>query len=149
MVNNLSKKRSTPIIVVVPGAACKVVHYNDLSRQLTSNGYETYVYDLPTASREPPQKPATLADDADFFHDKIEDLVSAGKDVVVVAHSYGGMVATDAAQGLSTAARADQGLAGGVSRIVYLASIVAEVGETAGELTANLKFDFMKPVEVC
>jgi pimeloyl-ACP methyl ester carboxylesterase len=90
-----------------------------------------------------------LADDADFFHDKIEDLVSAGKDVVVVAHSYGGMVATDAAQGLSTAARADQGLAGGVSRIVYLASIVAEVGETAGELTANLKFDFMKPVEVC
>lgn len=151
MAQKRSSAASNPTIIVVPGAACRVVFYNGLVQRLISNGYDAHTYDLLTASREPPQEPATLAEDAKFFHDKIEALANAGRDVVVVAHSYGGMVATDAVQGLAKTDRVSQGLAGGVVRIIYLTCIVAGVGQTAGELTAHLDFkDFMEAVgEVC
>ncbi|KIW37879.1 uncharacterized protein PV06_09861 [Exophiala oligosperma] len=145
MIGKETGKTSRPAIVLVPGAACRLIFYTDLVEQL-SKDFETHAYDLLTASREPPQQAATLADDAAFFHDKIQDLVNAGKDVVVLAHSYGGMPATDSVQGLLKSDRASQGLPGGVVRIVYLSCIVGDVGQTAGELTSDLDFGFMQPV---
>ncbi|KIW13637.1 hypothetical protein PV08_08828 [Exophiala spinifera] len=145
MTENASTKASRPSIVLVPGAACRLIFYTALVEQLSKH-FETYAYDLPTASREPPQQAATLADDAAFFHDKIQDLVNAGKDVVVLAHSYGGMPATDSVQGLAKSDRASQGLPGGVVRLVYLSCIVADVGQTASEVTSSLNFSFLVPV---
>lgn len=145
MSEKASTKASRPSIVLVPGAACRLIFYHALVEQL-SKDFETYAYDLLTASREPPQQAATLADDSAFFHGKIQELVNAGKDVVVLAHSYGGMPATDSVQGLLKSDRASQGLPGGVVRLVYLSCIVADVGQTAGELTSNLDFSFMGPV---
>lgn len=145
MTENASTKASRPSIVLVPGAACRLIFYTALVEQLSKH-FETYAYDLPTASREPPQQAATLADDAAFFHDKIQDLVNAGKDVVVLAHSYGGMPATDSVQGLAKSDRASQGLPGGVVRLIYLSCIVADVGQTASEVTSSLNFSFLVPV---
>ena len=72
----------------------------------------------------------------------IAPLVENGEDVVVVAHSYGGMVASDAVKDFARIERSEKGLKGGVVRIVYLTCIVAGVGETAGEVceAGGLKF---------
>jgi pimeloyl-ACP methyl ester carboxylesterase len=136
MVQDLPTRPSKPIIIVVPGAACpSKPFYQPLCDTLTTtHGYTASTADLPSASRSPPQQAATLEDDAVVFHEKIAAAVENGEDVVVVAHSYGGMVATDATRGFAKADRDAQGLPGGVVRIVYLSCIVAGVGETAGEV---------------
>ncbi len=135
---------SKPTIIVVPGAACPSKHfYQPLCNTLsTLHGYAATTANLPSASRAPPETPGTLEDDAQVFHDKIAACVEEGEDVVVVAHSYGGMVASDAVKGFAKTEREERGLKGGVVRIVYLTCIVAGVGETAGEVCekGGLKF---------
>ncbi|KAJ9602328.1 hypothetical protein H2200_013183 [Cladophialophora chaetospira] len=133
-----------PTVVVIPGAACPSAHFYQPLCDVLSNtyNYTASTDDLPSASRAPPQTPGTLEDDVGVFHAKIAALVENGEDVVVVVHSYGGMVATDAVQGLARSERQSRGLKGGVVRIVYLTCIVAGVGETAGEVCerGGLKF---------
>lgn len=141
-----------PTIIVVPGAACPSAHfYQPLCDVLTNTyKYTAITDDLVSSSRAPPETPGTLEDDASVFHAKITKLVEDGEEVVVVAHSYGGMVATDACQGLAKSDREAKGLKGGVVRIVYLTCIVAGVGETAGEVCerAGLKFKMESVGEV-
>jgi pimeloyl-ACP methyl ester carboxylesterase len=47
---------------------------------------------------------------------------------MAILHSYGGQVGSDALVGLGTASRAEQGLAGGVSHLVYLAGFAVPEG---------------------
>lgn len=152
--NSENSSGGKPAIVIIPGAACPTPFYTDLVSKLSAYGYETHVHNLRSYTQSPAAGavPGSLADDAAYFHDKIEALADAGKDVVVVAHSYGGLVATDAAHGLSKAERAaGSGQPGGVVRIVYLTCIVGPVGSTSAETCASLpKFEFMEAAdEVC
>lgn len=93
----------------------------------------------------PPEKPATLQQDAAYFRGIIEALSNQGKDVVVVGHSYGGIVATESVKKVTKSERQAQGKsAGGVVKIIYVASIVAQIGETAiqamgGQLGPTIK----------
>ena len=143
MVFDMSDK---PSIIVIPGSASPAALYALMVQHLMSFGFEANVYDLPSASRAPPQEPAGLADDAAFFNRKIRSLADAGNNIVVVAHSYGGLVATDAAQGQSWEEREAKGLKGGIVRIVHLTCIVAPVGQGSSDVCSGLNFDFMEPV---
>ena len=138
---------SKPIILIVPGSASPAAMYSDMIEHLVSSGYKSLVHDLPSASRAPPQAPASLADDAAVFQDKIQTLADAGKDVVMVAHSYGGLVATDAARNLGKAERMEKGLKGGIIRIVYLTCLVGAVGEGSSDICSELDFDFLEPAD--
>ena len=143
---------SKPMILIIPGAASPADMYKDVAKYLESNGgYVVHVHDLLSASRVPPEKPAGLPEDAEFFHGKLKELSDAGKEVVVLCHSYGGLVATDAAHGLGKDERTRNELRGGVIRIVYLTCIVGPVGESSADVCRNVaKFDFMVPAnEVC
>jgi pimeloyl-ACP methyl ester carboxylesterase len=144
---------SKPSILVIPGAACPSrPFYQPLCDKLSAvHGYKAQTADLQSASRAPPQTPATLEEDAGFFKEILTRLADHGEDVVVVAHSYGGMVATDAVQGLAKADREAQGQAGGVVKLVYLTCMVPGLGETGQEVFARGNFTFkMNPVgEVC
>ena len=123
--------------------------YNNLAKYLrSSGGYEVHVHDLLSASRSPPEEAAGLPEDADFFHGKLKEICDAGKEVVVLCHSYGGLVATDAAHGLGKDERARDGVRGGIIRIVYLTCIVGPVGESSAEVCKNVpKYDFMIPAD--
>lgn len=68
--------------------------------------------------------------DAVYWRNKITSLLDAGKDVVMIMHSIGGIVGTEAAQGLSKAERQKAGLPGGVVHLIYLASYLADEGES-------------------
>jgi pimeloyl-ACP methyl ester carboxylesterase len=75
-----------------------------------------------------------MADDAAHFHNIAEKLADQGKDIVLVMHSYGGVVGTECSQGLSRTERKEAGKLGGIIRLVYLTSVVPEVGVSLREL---------------
>lgn len=124
---------SKPAIVIVPGSFCPASLYYTLVDLIQAAGYEAFVNNLPSASRNPPEKPATLEDDAVFFRGIIASLADQGKDVVVVAHSYGGIAATEAVKEVGKAERKAKGKQGGVVRIVYLTAIVLDEGSSSKE----------------
>jgi alpha-beta hydrolase superfamily lysophospholipase len=77
----------------------------------------------------------TRQDDVDVVKAELERLLAEGADVILVGHSYGGMVATEAALAeYSKAARAEKALAGGVIHILYLSALVVQLGMTLSEL---------------
>ena len=92
---------------------------------------KTYVNNLPSATRNAPEEPASLQDDATFFRGLIKKLADRGEDVVLVAHSYGGLVGTEAVMGMSKAERHRVGKDGGVVRIIYLSAHVPEAGPSS------------------
>lgn len=132
---------SKPSLVIVPGSFTGPEFYDTLSSILQkSHGYEVIVGALQSASRGPGEKPATLHEDAAYFRGIITALAAQGKDVVIIGHSYGGIVASQAAQSVTkTEARG-----AGVVRVVYLASPLSEVGQApleamGGQLGPNIK----------
>lgn len=70
-------------------------------------------------------------DDARCIRDELVKLVDEEhKDVIVVAHSYGGVVATQAVeQRFAKKIRENEGRKGGVVRLVYMCAFLLEVGQ--------------------
>ncbi|OCT48128.1 hypothetical protein CLCR_04260 [Cladophialophora carrionii] len=133
-----------PAILIIPGSFSTAQMYYSLQAAITalSPTQETYMANLPSAIRNPPEQPATLLDDATFFGGLIEKLLPAAnhntaesdessKDIILVAHSYGGVVATEALRGVSKQERLKAGKSGGgVIRVVYLAAHVPREGSS-------------------
>jgi pimeloyl-ACP methyl ester carboxylesterase len=102
-----------PTLVLVPGAWHLPSTWDLLRGELDSLGYASRAVKLPTTGPEPR---GGLRDDAEAIRAAVEAL---GGPIVVVAHSYGGIPATEGLVGLP-----------GVRRIIYLAAYVPDVGES-------------------
>ncbi|KEF56797.1 uncharacterized protein A1O9_06987 [Exophiala aquamarina CBS 119918] len=122
------KTNNKPVIVIVPGSFSNACSYYALVDRIQGLGYETFVNNLPSTSRHPPEEPANLQDDAGFFRSIIEKLADQGKNVVVVMHSYGGLVGSEAVKGTAKADRQASGKPGGVVKLIYLTATVLPVG---------------------
>lgn len=133
-----------PTILIIPGSFSPAHFYYGVVNSLKEAGYEAIVYDLPSASRKPPQEAATLADDAEFFHHKASLLADQGKKIVLVPHSYGGLVASECVKGLSKAEREAANRPGCVSKVVFLTSVIPPVGESLQSLMGTLLPEFIK-----
>lgn len=72
-----------------------------------------------------------MADDAAVFHEIIKKLADQGKEVVLVTHSYGGIVGNESVKGLSKEDREAKSKKGGVIKIVYISSVISEVGKSS------------------
>ncbi|KAK4935872.1 hypothetical protein LTR10_023130 [Elasticomyces elasticus] len=105
-----------------------------MAEHVRSQGYEIVVDTLPSCSRAPPERPATMAEDAVHFHDIAEKLADQGKEIVMVMHSYGGVVGTECSKGLSRTERKEAGKAGGIIKLVYFTCVVPGVGISLREL---------------
>ncbi|KIV88506.1 hypothetical protein PV10_08187 [Exophiala mesophila] len=121
-----------PSVVIIPGSFSPDYFYFDIVKKLQEYGYEAQVKNLPSASRLPPEQPATMYEDADFFRGLVEQLADQGKDVVLVTHSYGGVVGSEAAKGVLKTDREAAGKPGGLVKLVYLTSVVPEPGVSLG-----------------
>lgn len=94
-----------PSIVIVPGSFTGPELYSTIASLLKDQGYEAFVGTLQSASRTPPEKAATMKEDAAYFRGIVEFLAGQGKDVVILGHSYGGIVATESVKGATKAER--------------------------------------------
>ncbi|KAK7415437.1 hypothetical protein QQX98_005888 [Neonectria punicea] len=86
----------------------------------------------------------SVADDETFIRSNIEPYIQAGKDVILIVHSYAGFPATAAISGLDSKGRRARGESGGVLGITYLASFVPLEGESVFSLLGNSLLWWMK-----
>lgn len=100
-------------IVLVHGGFVDGSGWEDVHRILRQDGYPVSIVQNPTKS---------LADDVEFTRRVIE---SQDKPVVLVGHSYGGVVITEA------------GNHPGVKGLVYIAAFAPDRGESVSSLIAN------------
>ena len=108
--------RDAPAIVLVHGAWGCPAMWNQVIERLPP-GHDVIVADLPTCLR-----PGTsLADDAAH----VQEIAGDGP-VVLVGHSYGGAVITEAGASIP-----------GVQHLVYLAAAMPDTGETMFELVSK------------
>lgn len=133
-----------PTIVIIPGSFSPGSFYFATVDKLREYGYEAMVKDLPSASRLPPEKAATMYEDADYFRAIAEKLADEGKDVVFVTHSYGGVVGTEAAKGVLKTDRQAAGKPGGIVRLVYVTSVVPSQGGSLRSLLGDLVPSFIE-----
>lgn len=131
-----------PVIFLIHGAWHTTAPYRQLLDIFEAKGYTTAAPELPSGAEPMPADPPES--DIRCCNKELQWLVDEGKEVVVVAHSYGGVVAPEAALGLGVRERSAKGLAGGVSRVVYLAAFMLEPGRT---LEMNAPIDSVPWVE--
>jgi hypothetical protein len=118
---------SKPVIVIVPGAWHRPRHYHHLNEGLEPLGYEAIGVTMPSVDSHPPHP--SWDQDAAAVREVITKQLDAGRDVVVVAHSFGGVAMSEAVKGLGKKAREEQGLKGGVVRLVYMTAMAMPAGQ--------------------
>lgn len=116
-------------VVMVHGAWHVPEHYEDLVDHLKSQGFDTHCPRLPTAvDKLPVPETASMPHDTATVQSTIQGLVEKGKKIILLMHSYGGVVGTNSLNGLLWPQRQSQNLPGGVVGVVYMAAFVIPVG---------------------
>jgi pimeloyl-ACP methyl ester carboxylesterase len=122
-----------PTIVFVPGFWEGTAVYSAVTSILESQcQYQTKIIPLvSTGTASPHHK--TFADDVRYIKEAVEHLVNEGKEIVLVGHSASAAVASEAVEGLARTERKENGLEGGISRLVFLAGSLAPERATIGD----------------
>ncbi|KAE8168335.1 Alpha/beta hydrolase fold-1 [Aspergillus tamarii] len=126
--------QSKPSIVIVPGSFSLPEFYDAVTDGVASKGYEIKAIRL--RSTEDLQQPATMHDDAAAIARELASLVDEGKEVILVAHSYGGVPASESIKGL--AKTEGRGKVGGVVNLAYLTALVPPLGASAADMLADI-----------
>jgi hypothetical protein len=122
-----------PTILFVPGAWHTPAHFVPISNLLHTHGYKTSCPTLPSCGGF---GKGPMQDDANAVKAELERLLIEGADIVLVGHSYGGLVVTEAALvEYSKVARAGKRLEGGVIHILYLCAVLLQPGQTPSALS--------------
>ena len=114
-----------PTIVLVHGGYADSSCWNDVIRKLQRKGYTTIAGSNPLRG---------IPTDAPYIASLLDSITGP---VVLVAHSMGGTVTTNAAAGKSN-----------VKALVYIAAFVPDIGETQGDLINKFPGSEVLPVSV-
>ncbi|KAI0147319.1 Alpha/Beta hydrolase protein [Xylariaceae sp. FL1272] len=131
----------SPAIVLVPGAFGTPAGFDKLRPYL--DGFQTFAGPYPSCESEDPMN-ATCIDDISSLRGILESLLEEGRDLVIVAHSYGGVVSGGATKGLDIVSRQAQGYNNGVIGVVYIAGNITLDGETLLEAVGGAYPPFIK-----
>lgn len=113
---------SKPTILIVHGAWCRPSPaYEPLRQQLQGLGYECHLVGSATSGGDE-VRGATWERDVDNILAAALPLFDKGKELVVIAHSYGGVPAGVATRGQGVEERARKGKRGGFRQIIYVAA---------------------------
>ena len=119
------KPKVKPTIVLVHGGYADSSCWNATIQELQDNGYTTVCGSNPLRG---------IPTDAPYIGSLLDSISGP---VVLVGHSMGGTVITNAAAGKSN-----------VKALVYIAAFVPDVGETQGELITKFPGSEVEPVSV-
>ncbi|MCJ1319512.1 hypothetical protein MMC15_004848 [Xylographa vitiligo] len=128
---------SLPTFAIVPGAWHSPIHWDLVVPELNGAGYATRSLRLPGVDSPTPKSISTTTDAHFIQSDVLGPLLSDGKDVILVAHSYGGMPSGAAAVGLSKAERSAAGLPGGIIGLIWVAALIAHPGDSLKALVGG------------
>ncbi|KAJ5610995.1 alpha/beta-hydrolase [Penicillium lagena] len=119
---------TNPAIVIIPGAWHRPKHYQHLINSLAKVNYEAVGVTMPSVDSSPPH--ASWDQDAQAVRRVILEYLDAGRDVIAVAHSFGGIAMSEAVKGLGKQDREKQGLKGAVVRLIYMTAMALPKGQT-------------------
>jgi hypothetical protein len=117
---------SKPTLIFVPGAWHTPEVFKTIINKLSAHGYRCIPVPLSAAGYEPAV--SDLQPDINTVHRIVHSEVDQGHDVVVVAHSWGGIVAGGALDGLGKTERENDGLRGGVVKLAYICAFIPPEG---------------------
>ncbi|KAI9053924.1 hypothetical protein LZ554_002869 [Drepanopeziza brunnea f. sp. 'monogermtubi'] len=118
-----------PTIVIVPGAWQLASGLVPFATQLQEAGLPTELITFPSVGGTESPLPG-LPEDVIETQKVLTRLVEEGKEVVLLCHSYGGVVGSCSAEGFSVAERAKEGKKGGVRSVVYIAAFMIPKGKS-------------------
>ncbi|KAJ2983893.1 hypothetical protein NQ176_g357 [Zarea fungicola] len=127
-----------PLILFVHGAWHTKAHYADFINLLQTKGYTVIAPDLPSSLEPSPPNPTEA--DIKLFADTARDLADQGNEIVVVSHSYGALISTEAFTGLGLSSRNTHILPGGIRTHICIAGFLLGPGMTL-EAAAPLPSD--------
>jgi pimeloyl-ACP methyl ester carboxylesterase len=117
-----------PTIIFIPGAWVGPKPYEGVSQTLQIHGYPTLTIPLTSTGKSAPNAPS-MHDDIAALRIALLPHVEAEKEIVLVMHSLGGLLGSNAIEGMGIEARAKEGKKGGIKRLVYLAAGILPEGE--------------------
>jgi pimeloyl-ACP methyl ester carboxylesterase len=118
----IAQQTEKPTVVLVHGAFADSSSWNGVIKILEKDGYRVQAVANPLRG---------IRVDADYVADIVSSIESP---VVLVGHSYGGSVITEAAEGYAN-----------VKALVYVAAFAPDVGETAAQLSAKFPGSTLGP----
>ena len=119
-----------PTLVLVPGAWHSPIHYSLLLAEIEKAGYPTSSARSPSCGSTDPYSQSVVGDAAFIRQNLLLPLINAGKDIVLVMHSYGGCPGAMAAKGLSKAEMPAASRKGGIIGLIFICAFVAQEGQT-------------------
>jgi len=136
---------SKPKILVIGGGWHTPHSYAKLTEQLKSAGHEVHIPALPSTNGSRPPS-ADLYSDTEHVRSIAKDLVDKGDELVVLMHSYGEQVGTNALYGLGLETRKKEGLAGGVSHLIYLTAYAIPEGKAMIDGVKHFGHEHLMPL---
>jgi len=115
-----------PTLIFVPGAWHTPEVFTAVISRLEPLGYKCIGHSNPAVAHKPAVK--DLQPDITALREAVLKEIDSGNDVVVVSHSWSGIVAGSALDGLGKSHREERGEKGGVVRIVFMCAFVAMEG---------------------
>ncbi|KAI0888722.1 alpha/beta-hydrolase [Annulohypoxylon maeteangense] len=116
---------SKPVFVLLHGAWHSPKCWNSLISELEKANYRAVAPALPSTGSTPPTP--DWSGDVEIIRKTVTDLIQK-HDVVVVAHSFSGMTAGTALEGLGKQTTTFKGLKGGVLRLIYITAFLVPEG---------------------
>ena len=123
----MSHSSEKPTVLLVHGAWHNATCWDPLRAELKKLSYPTEAVQLKSSGNAV----TTHLEDTAIVRKALESLVvSGGKTVILVMHSYGGVAGTNAVHGLEAAPRREKGEKGGITNCVFVAAFLVPKGNS-------------------
>lgn len=142
----MSTAAQKPTIVFSHGAWQTAAGYDNFAKKLNGLGFPTEVVPLPSVGGTKSPLPG-VPEDVAAVQGALTKHADAGEDIILLCHSYGGMVGSNAVQGLDYASRKAEGKKGGVILTVYLSAFMVPKGKSLLDMLGGQPLPWMS-VEV-
>ncbi|KAI0134962.1 alpha/beta-hydrolase [Daldinia grandis] len=122
-----------PALVFSPGAWHTPEYFQPTTSRLTEAGFPCDTVSLPSIGSElkspgSPSIPQSFDADVAAIRGTVLKHLDAGRDVVLIVHSYSGVVGSEAVAGLDAASRSRAGESTAVIHLIYVAALLVDVG---------------------
>lgn len=118
-----------PTLVFLAGAFADPSCFDPLTSRLQKAGYPFIYASVPSLNPSSPGDSSTAQDAAHVRNNVLLPLLEEGKDIIVIVHSYGGVVGGAAATGLSKAELSAEGKTSGILGLLYIVGNVVGNGQ--------------------